>query len=111
MIAGVNIQPETYYKVKRDDKHYLILAYEDDFRHYTIFFNKDNRTYDCKFSHWVELSDRDRLSTEPTIDDNYDIPLGAKRSSYNGVWRRAQYDINVELHEFIDNKLKELGWK
>ena len=110
MIAGVNIEPEKYYKEKVDNERVLILAYEDDFRDYRIYFDKVMKTYECTFSQWLDLSNCDYVPAG-IIEGKDDIPLGTKRTSYYGVWQRAHYDINMELHEFIDRKITELGWK
>lgn len=104
MIASINFNPKKYYKKFADDTSFLIYRHQDDYRDYSIVFNKELKTYLYDFADFIDHNDNDFVPMS-------ERPESTKHSAKYGYWASsANQEIPMALHKFVNEILDELGW-
>lgn len=85
-----------------DDK-LIIYKYETDYDKIFVYFFMDRKVYEVESFHFVD-------NTERTFVPMEERPENIKHSATYGHWQKWNFVVWVELHNAINEQLKELGW-
>ena len=97
--------PEVSFRKKLENSQTLIFNYKTDYIDYSITFDKKLKCWYLSVKEWFD-------NEEGTF-----VPMNERGSDWSkhcakyGYWQSTlNVGINLELHNFINNIIKELGW-
>ena len=104
IVLSFNYEPEKCYRKFLDNEDMLIYRYQSDYYDCEIIFDKRDKGY---YFHTLEWQNND--------EGNF-VPMGERGSEWlkhcarYGHWQKIDVSITLELHKFVNEIIKELGW-